>query len=411
MIIVGLLMIPIPFFIMFRINALNTKKITKILIDILLGLVSFLYIVFSIIVIKTEPFNFEITSIEDVTIAVAVIFISSPYLWITLYYYCGKLFRSIRVRKNAKIKSNSEYCYFRDDLNRISPSIVMFTSIMTIDVRKCISATILKLKLTGYLQEIDNELQCTIKEDNELLNSEKLVLYYFKYNSFDQRLYKQLVEKEALKYNYIKKNSGGKILKITKMLVTLFIPVILIVSSIQFEDFFRNNYRIYSYDDIRYVEINSITASELLYLNKINIDDYYHIEEEIDGQKEISYSYRLIRADRFQYSIVRKIIILENLVSILFLVSIIMVFVAAFMLIEQIKYFRKNYIRTAKGIELLNKSYALKNFLMEFSIIKNRTEEELILWEYYLIYAIILDVNIKIKDRIIEKYLKLTVFE
>lgn len=38
------------------------------------------------------------------------------------------------------------------------------------------------------------------------------------------------------------------------------------------------------------------------------------------------------------------------------------------------------------------------------SLIKNRTEKELILWEYYLIYAVVLNVNVKIKDEIIEKY-------
>lgn len=75
------------------------------------------------------------------------------------------------------------------------------------------------------------------------------------------------------------------------------------------------------------------------------------------------------------------------------------------MVIEQIIYFNKSYIRTIKGNELLNKAYALKNYLKDYSLIKNRTEEELILWEYYLVYAVILDVNVKIEDEIIKKYL------
>lgn len=43
--------------------------------------------------------------------------------------------------------------------------------------------------------------------------------------------------------------------------------------------------------------------------------------------------------------------------------------------------------------------------MKDYSLIKDRTEEELVLWEYYLIYAVILDVNVKIEDKIIEKYL------
>ena len=71
-----------------------------------------------------------------------------------------------------------------------------------------------------------------------------------------------------------------------------------------------------------------------------------------------------------------------------------------------IKYINKNYRRTIKGKKLLNKTYALKNYLKDYSLIKDRTEEELILWEYYLVYAVVLGVNAKIEDEIIEKYLK-----
>lgn len=46
----------------------------------------------------------------------------------------------------------------------------------------------------------------------------------------------------------------------------------------------------------------------------------------------------------------------------------------------------------------------IKIYLSKYSLIKNRTEKELILWEYYLIYAVVLNVNVKIKDEIIEKY-------
>ena len=62
--------------------------------------------------------------------------------------------------------------------------------------------------------------------------------------------------------------------------------------------------------------------------------------------------------------------------------------------------------RTIKGKELLTKAYALKNFLKDFSIIDKRTNDELILWEYYLIYSVVLGVNNKIENEIIEKYLQ-----
>ncbi len=53
----------------------------------------------------------------------------------------------------------------------------------------------------------------------------------------------------------------------------------------------------------------------------------------------------------------------------------------------------------------MNKAYALKNYLKDYSLIREKTEEELVFWEYYLIYAVALDVNEKLVNSVIEKYL------
>lgn len=82
------------------------------------------------------------------------------------------------------------------------------------------------------------------------------------------------------------------------------------------------------------------------------------------------------------------------------------VLIAIYTVIEQIININKNYRRTIKGKKLLNKAYALKNYLKQYSLIKTRTEKELVLWEYYLVYAVLLDVNVNLEDKIIEKYVK-----
>ncbi len=117
-----------------------------------------------------------------------------------------------------------------------------------------------------------------------------------------------------------------------------------------------------------------------------------------------SYIYKYARADKLEYSIVRKACFLNLLTA--FIIGFIIVFyiISLYIIIEQIIYFNKNYRRTIKGKILINKAYALKNYLKDYSLIKDKTEEELILWEYYLIYAVILDVNAQINDNIIEKY-------
>ena len=60
---------------------------------------------------------------------------------------------SIKVRKNAIIKKDEEYIYYRGDLDKVSPSMIMFTSTFEVDMKKSISATILKLKLMDYIKE------------------------------------------------------------------------------------------------------------------------------------------------------------------------------------------------------------------------------------------------------------------
>lgn len=48
------------------------------------------------------------------------------------------------------------------------------------------------------------------------------------------------------------------------------------------------------------------------------------------------------------------------------------------------------YIRNDDGKSLYVKLNGLKNFLTDFSSIENKSKEDLILWEDYLIYSVLL---------------------
>jgi len=346
---IGLLFIPIALIMISRLNRVNTKKLTKIILNIILIIGSILYLIIAVLTFHTEALEGEILDTLDYFISAIIMFIFSPFLWIIFFHYCKRLLGSIRIRKNAKIKSNEKFIYYRNDLDKISPSIIMFTSIMDIDIRKSVSATILKLKLTGHIQIKKNKFYCTNKKDNELLESEKLVLKSIKDNTFDRKLYRKLIKEETIYYKYLKKNNN-KFLKLLKMLSTGIIPVVLFILSINFDQYVHDNY--------------------WLFIARGNYDLFY------------------------------------TLIGIAFIGSALLVPVAVVMIIKQIRFFNKDFIRTSKGNELLTKAYALRSFLKDFSTLKDKGKEEVILREYYLIYAVILDVNVKIQDEIIEKYLK-----
>lgn len=58
-----------------------------------------------------------------------------------------------------------------------------------------------------------------------------------------------------------------------------------------------------------------------------------------------------------------------------------------------------NGIRTSIGEEVNLKLEGLKNFLKDFSILDEKTKEELIIWQDYLIYSVIFNQNTKIVDK------------
>ena len=409
-VLIGIFLIPIILAIMKISNLITTKKRTKILLNLLLILIPIIYIILCLI-IRAEPFDFEDHySLEymiyrgEYILYAGLIFLFTPFMWIIVVHFAKMIFNSIRVRKNAIIKKDEEYIYYRGDLDKVSPSIIMFTSTFNVDIRKSIAATILKLKLTGYIKENSNSYIYTNKDESNLLESEKMVLNLIRNNHFDKSKYREVIKQETLTNKYIVKNRGGIPFRILKIIIAISVPIIIFTFSVWLDQYAFENYRVYPEDDgYTYIRLNNEDEIEQLYYKEVeNINDYYH-RTMADGS--IDYNYSEIRADKFEYSVVRKAFCLNLINASIISFFAIFVLIALYIVIDQIIYINKNYRRTIKGKTLLNKAYALKNYLKDYSLIKDRAEEELVLWEYYLVYAVVLGVNVKIEDKLIEKYL------
>lgn len=61
---------------------------------------------------------------------------------------------------------------------------------------------------------------------------------------------------------------------------------------------------------------------------------------------------------------------------------------------------KNSYIRTSKGEEINKKLEGLKLFLKDFSNLSDKEKESLMLWEDYLIYSVLFNINKKIIDDI-----------
>ena len=247
MLIIGLFLCPVSIFLIIELSKYNVTKKEKIKYNSILFFMSILYLVFSFIV-NQEPFKFEIDRIEDYLIYSMVIFIFSPLLWINTFYLFKKVFRRFRIKKNFKPKSNIEYKYYRDDLNKITPSIVMLTSNLELDDRKSVISSVLKLKLTGFIEEKNNKIVKTNKNKDTLLESEKLLLDTLKYKELDTKRYNKLIEEETIKNGYLKKNTNNKLIKLVRIIIAIILPIVLITTSFKFDKYVFDNYKTYGKD-------------------------------------------------------------------------------------------------------------------------------------------------------------------
>lgn len=408
--VIGLALIPAVYVLMHKANLLTISKKRSRLYNVLLVLIAFLFIIFCWIV-RMEPFAFEDHySVEYMIysggylLSSGLVFAFTPFMWMISIHFLRRIFRSIRIRKNAVIKRKDEFIYYRGDLDKVPPAVLMFASNLEMDMRKSIAATILKLKLAAFIEEKGDYFICTSKDELELSESEKMVLKLIRNHTFDKTLYRKTVEEETMKSRYLTKNYGGVFFRIIKMALAICIPIFIFVFSLWLDQYTHENYKVWPEDDGHvYIMLNNDDEIEDLYYNEIkNMDDYYH-RELYDGS--LSYRYDEIRVDKLQYSVVRKALFLNIFGTMIVGFFTFFLLFGGYLFVEQICYFNKNYTRTIKGRVLLNKAYALKNYLKDYSLIGERTEAELLLWEYYLIYAVALDVNVKIEDVLIEKYL------
>lgn len=65
---------------------------------------------------------------------------------------------------------------------------------------------------------------------------------------------------------------------------------------------------------------------------------------------------------------------------------------------------KNNYIRTLKGIKITAKLEGLKNFIKDFSNIEDKNIKEILLWNYYMVYAIIFNLKGKLDKEVKELY-------
>lgn len=102
----------------------------------------------------------------------------------------------------------------------------------------------------------------------------------------------------------------------------------------------------------------------------------------------------------------------SNLIEIIFVIFSVLVFLALIIypfaiIVSIIAYALMKainpYVRTKGAKELNTKLEGLKKYITDFSLIEEKDKNDIILWEYYLVYSVMFGINTKVVNEVMEK--------
>lgn len=277
-----------------------------------------------------------------------------------------------KIKETNTFESIQDIEYFRDTFNNISPAIISNVIDFEIEYKKDITATIMKLIVNKNIK-FDNDKIVLISSNTEnLKESEIFVLDQIKNNKLikdnntiiENEEFAKLGIKEAEEDGYIiRKNSIKHFITKSVILIILFIGTMNLFNS-----------QVINYDTIDNFDREKLSQN---------------VTEEEALEVLTSDEMKNILAEMKKFFI--KVI-----------TGIIMIFIPIYGLIyiKMYNIAKPKYKRTNKGNILIEQLYGLKNYIHDFSYLNEATKEQIVLWEDFLIYAILLEENEKIIEEI-----------
>lgn len=329
---------------------------------------------------------------------IAFINIILAILWMLVIFLISKCFVLIaaylafRISRMKVIKENSRYEvidnieYYRDRFNNITPAEISLITDLEIETKKDISATILDLYQKGIIDFYENNI-IVKNEDKVLRLSEQKLIEMIKNNNFSKENidnWKNYCIKEAQENNYIKvKIDKEKRPNFSKNNMVINISTKLFIISL-----------------ILSLVFLFTPAGEKWYASLDEFDNKYAQEEKTELE--------IIENNQEAKELYVKIISGSGPIMILSTVMIMTFFILIGTPIYR-KVRRKiynkievnnSYERTREGQILVEQIAGIKKYIHDFSFLSEKDKENIVLWEDFLIYAVLLEENEKIIDDI-----------
>ncbi len=360
---------------------IRTKRTRKWKIIEALGLL-FPVPIFALLLLANLSAITEDSSIKG---GVAVLLIAFLYvailLSVPLMLIWRAVFRQIKLKvvRRASFESIQDLDYFREKLDGISPVTISMLTDMQIEPEKDVTATLLHYQMNGIISIEGNVAKVLRPDDPSLLPSDKILLQVIESNggmlsgelaaqlsgwksTATQEVrsgrYFQNTDPEVLK----KKNTSTCCLGCASL---AFVPILISVMAALIS---KN-------DIIKYVIGEALPegAGNREFVQLITTD----------GKFALGVMILLIFAILYVVSLVWPVIVGVRVIS-------------GLLGIERLT-------RTREGEELTEYIYGMKNFLHDFSELSEVNKEQLVLWDDFLIYAVVLEENDQILKEIFQR--------
>ena len=263
--------------------------------------------------------------------------------------------KSVRKESLSKIDFSKDKDYYRDILKNYSPAELSYVDDFEINIKREVVATLLKLELKKKIEINENEILVLDSNLIDFKKSEKYILIQVnngKVNLVNGQYFKNLIREEATEDELVERNTPISIFRgllrrhNKKIIYSIVMSIICMIASgiMEYSDFVENN-------DTFLIIFIIIFAISMFYLAGTLFASF------IGG---------------FVYLILKS----------------------------------TSDHRTPKGEEVNKKIEGLKQYIKDYSMLDQSEREALEIWEDYLIYSVIFDINAK---GIAEKLSKLIV--
>lgn len=272
--------------------------------------------------------------------------------------------------QNTTFNVLQDFDYYRDRLTGVSPADISMLTDLELETRKDISALVLKYTMMGLVTTDNGTVSVLNKNHPDLLESDRVLLNAFSSDGINAKIVKkwrEMAKKEVVQKGYLydtrlnrNQNNVGTGCGTTASMGCL-LPLITWIAT-----------AIFAYTSDFFKEFNTLLSS---------IDDNASNAEAINIMFANSHS-----------SAATMITILVAGAAFAAMILPLASLIYSFVKSKSQKYYK----RTDMGEELTEEIYGMKNFIHDFSELSQADKEQLILWDDFLIYAVLLEENTSI---------------